>query len=319
MKAAVVTAKDKIEIKDVPVPALEPDSILVKVEAAGICNTTDSRILHAEDPTKVWPNQKWPFIMGHEICGSVVKVGTEVKGWQVGERFAGCGPHQGGYAEYCLVHPAKIAAVKVPSSMNSTTGALLESAMGAMRYFMRDNIHKRLEGARSAYIAGLGPSGLVYLMECLCMGIKTVYVSGNHETRRKLARELGATEVFQPDENPAGILSERGVSVDLAIDTTGRNMSGDFLKILRRGGVIVPFGVGYDWKENQKELSAIDVILADGAHAEAAKAAPFIFDWLISGKMPLEKIVTRIIALEELADAFVAIEQRKEIKVVVKF
>ncbi len=319
MKAAVVTAKDKIEMMDVPEPALEPDSVLVKVEAAGICNATDLRILRAGDPTKVWPNEKWPFIMGHEICGSVVKVGSGVKSWQVGERIAGCGPHQGGYAEYCLVHPEKAAAVKVSPSMNSTTGALLESAMGAMRYFMRDNIHKRLEGARSAYIAGLGPSGLVYLMECLCMGIKTVYVSGNQEARRRLALELGATEVFNPDDNPAEILNNRGVSVDLAIDTTGRNLSGDFLKIIRKGGVIVPFGVGYDWKQNQKELSAIDVILAEGTYVESAKAAPFIFDWLAGGKMPLEKIVTRVIALEELIDAFSAIEQRREIKVVVKF
>ena len=319
MKAAVVTAKDKIEIQDVPIPALEPDSVLVKVAAVGICNATDTRILHAEDPTKVWPYHKWPFIMGHEVCGSIVKVGSAVKGWQVGDRIAGWCPRQGGYAEYCLVYPGKIAAVKVPPKIDSTIGALLEITMGTMRFFMRDDIRKRLEGAQSAYVAGLGPAGLVFLMECLCLGIPTVYVSGNQEARRKLARDLGAKEVFKPDDKPAEILSRRGLAVDVAIDTTGKDLSGEFLKILRRGGVIIPFGVGYDWRQSQNALAAVDVLLADGAHAEAAKAAPLLIDWIASGKMPLGKIVTRVIALEELAEAFAAIDQRKEIKVVVKF
>ena len=318
MKAAVVTAQDTIVTKDIPIPTLEPDSVLVKVDAVGICNATDTRILHAEDPTKVWPYQPWPFVMGHEVCGTVVKAGAEVKDWQAGDRIAGWCPRQGGYAEYCLVYPGKIAAVKVPPEIDAVTAALLEVSMGTLRFFLRDEARKRLEGARSAFIAGLGPCGLVYLMECLCLGIKTVYVSGNQEPRRRLARELGACEVFGPDAKPAAILSQRGVTVDVAIDTTGRDLSGELPQLIRRGGVLIPFGVGYDWRHNQTALAAQDILLADGAHAEAAKAAPLLFDWIISGKMPVRKIVTRVIALEELAEAFAGIDRREEIKIVVR-
>jgi alcohol dehydrogenase len=191
--------------------------------------------------------------------------------------------------------------------------------MGSMRFLMRADVRERLAGAESAYIAGLGPAGLAYLMECVCLGIPMVRVSGNQEARRRLAGELGAKEVFKPEDRPAEILSQRGASVDLAIDTTGSDVGGDFLRVLRRGGVVVPFGVGYDWRPRRDELAARDIIMADGGQAEALKAGLMVVDWLIEGKMPLDRMITRVISLDGLADAFEAIERREEIKVVVKF
>ena len=179
MKAAVLVARGRLEIRDVPEPSLEADSVLAKVEAVGICNATDARILNAEDPTKVWPYQAWPQVMGHETCGEVLAVGDKVEGWKAGDRIAGWCPRQGGYAERCLVYPGKIAAVKVPPGMPSVTASTLELALGTARFFLREEARRRLEGARSAYIAGLGPAGLMYLMECRCMGYERIYVSGN--------------------------------------------------------------------------------------------------------------------------------------------
>ena len=76
-------------------PVLEPESVLVKVEAVGICNATDARILNAPDPTKVWPYQAWPQVMGHETCGRILELGAQVDGWRVGDRIAGWCPRQG--------------------------------------------------------------------------------------------------------------------------------------------------------------------------------------------------------------------------------
>ena len=318
MKAAVLVSRGRLEIQDLPIPALEPEAVLVKVEAVGICNATDARILNAPDPTKVWPYQAWPQVMGHETCGRILEVGAQVTGWKVGDRIAGWCPRQGGFAEQCLVYPGRIAAVKVPTGMPSVTASTLELALGTARFFLREEARRRLEGAESAYIAGLGPAGLMYLMECLCLGYKKVYVSGNQESRRALARELGATEVFRPEDRPAAVLAGRGVSVDLGIDTTGADVSADFLRVVRKGGVLFPFGVGFDWKARKADLDARDIFLTDAAHKEAGEVAPRIVDWILSGKMPVGRLVTRVIPLDEIAEGFARIARREEIKVVVR-
>ena len=53
MKAMVLVGRGKLELRDIPVPELEPEAVLVRVEATAICNATDARTIDADDPEKV--------------------------------------------------------------------------------------------------------------------------------------------------------------------------------------------------------------------------------------------------------------------------
>lgn len=87
MKAVMKTERAKgIVIKDVAIPKIKDNEVLVKVKAAGICGT-DIHLYHWNQ----WcenVNAKNPMIIGHEYCGEVVEVGTAVKSLKVGDLVA---------------------------------------------------------------------------------------------------------------------------------------------------------------------------------------------------------------------------------------
>lgn len=318
MKAMAIVGPGRLELRDLPMPQTPPDGVLAKVEAVAVCNATDLRTLDAPDPLKVWPGLPWPLVIGHETCARVMEVGAQVTGWQAGDRIAGWCPRIGGFAEYCVMYPERMAAVKVPEAMPATTAAMLELLLGSMRFLMGSAVQERLRNASAAFVAGLGPAGLLYVQELGLLGFKRIYACDRHPQRQALARRFGA-EVFAPDERPEERLAERGVRADVAVDTTGKDLSGEFLGLLRNGGVLVPFGVGYDWTAHAAELGARDILMAQGTHDDARRAIPILVESLMNGRLPAADIITRTIRLEELPEAFDAIRRREEVKVVVVF
>ena len=81
MKAAVLKAvKEPLVIEDVPIPAVGPKDVLMKVKQCGIC-ITDVKMV-----TGIRPTGNLPFIIGHEGAGIVEKVGKEVTHFKAGDR-----------------------------------------------------------------------------------------------------------------------------------------------------------------------------------------------------------------------------------------
>ncbi len=97
MKAMVLEKKgEKLKEKEVPVPEISDDQVLIKVNACGVCHTD----LHIVDQELTKP--KLPLIPGHEIIGKIVKTGNNVKKFNVGDRVGV--PWLGytcGYCKYC--------------------------------------------------------------------------------------------------------------------------------------------------------------------------------------------------------------------------
>lgn len=317
MKAMVLTGRGVLELQDIPVPDLHREGVMVEVEAAAICNSTDLRILDAEDPTAVWPNQPWPFVMGHEVCGRIVDVGADVSGWSRGDRIAGWCPPFGGFAEYCQMYPGYMAAVNPPEDLPAEEAALLELCIGTARYFMPDSVRRVVETAKSAVVTGLGPSGLLYVRECVLLGIENVYASDRHRERRDLALKFGAREVFCPSDDPLKMLAERGLQADVGVDTTGADVAEDLLAVIRPGGALIPFGVGWDWSGCADKLAARNIALSSASLEEARLAVPMVMDWIASGKLALSDLITRSVRLEDLPEALERIRRREDIKVVV--
>ena len=105
MKGLVKYGKGKglVEMREVPEPKIKDDEVLVEVKAASVCGS-DLHIFHDSHP--YWP----PVTLGHEFAGVIAEVGSEVKGWKIGDsivsetRTGACGtcyPCQSGYPQVC--------------------------------------------------------------------------------------------------------------------------------------------------------------------------------------------------------------------------
>ena len=82
MKAAVVEAAGQLVVRDVPMPEMGPYDALVRIEACGLCNATDAKIVDRHFVSHI----PVPLVLGHESVGTVVEVGDRVRGYVPGQR-----------------------------------------------------------------------------------------------------------------------------------------------------------------------------------------------------------------------------------------
>jgi L-iditol 2-dehydrogenase len=268
MKALVKYASGigNVGVRDVPIPEIAADEILIKIKYCGICGT-DLHIYADE-----YPNTP-PVIMGHEYCGTVVKVGEAVRDeWSVGDRVVGelhtgaCGtcelcqagkPHicdsklalgskyNGAFAEYMslpawLAHHLpdgiswEVAGVTEPFAI--TTHCLIERG--------------QMGNERSVLISGAATMGLMSAIWASRLGIKTIIVSGtdtDQDMRFPLAKEMGATHVVNVQrENLRDIVMDltNGVGVDTWIECSGSGAAiKSGLQLVKKTGKVVLIGL----------------------------------------------------------------------------
>jgi propanol-preferring alcohol dehydrogenase len=213
MKAAVLEEfKKPLEFGEVPRPALQPNDVLLEVEACGVCHSD----LHLADAD--WPQlaaiTKMPLILGHEIAGRVVEKGAAVQDFQIGDRagvpwiYWTCGECafclegnenlcvkqkitgvtvDGGFAEFLKV-PASHA-VKIPAGLSAIEAAPLFCAgVTAHRALKHAQI---LPGQRVA-IFGIGGLGHIAVQMARESGAEIIAVDVSRE-KLALAKSLGAT------------------------------------------------------------------------------------------------------------------------------
>ena len=132
MKAAVLTGYNKkgcdLEIRDIPVPKISENEVLVKIRTAGV-NPLDNMIIRGE--VKLIVPYSFPLVMGNEFVGTVEKTGAAVRKFAVGDRVYGRMPLKkiGAFAEYAAVEASAIA--RVPEYLSDEEAALSRS--GASR------------------------------------------------------------------------------------------------------------------------------------------------------------------------------------------
>ena len=189
MKAAVYKGKQQLEVEEIPTPEPGPGQVLVKVSHCAICGTD----VHA------WLYDKAPpgTVMGHEYCGSIVKLGPDVSGWTIGERVAGGGgtppPGKGpsfaieprfnfhatgfhgkplrAYAEYVVMEEWE--PTRVPDGVSDEAAALCEPLGVAVRAVR----HSQLKLGDSVAVLGAGPIGMFTTQAAIAAGAGKVLVS----------------------------------------------------------------------------------------------------------------------------------------------
>ena len=87
MKSVAVVEPGNLAIVELPEPKIGPYDALVRVEAAIMCNATDSKVVDGHFPGLGM--EHYPLLLGHENVGRVVEVGKKVTNFKVGERVVG--------------------------------------------------------------------------------------------------------------------------------------------------------------------------------------------------------------------------------------
>ena len=123
MRAAVYHGPRDIRVEDVDTPGIAKDEMLVQVRACGICGSD----LHVYR-LGVFEDQARPvgggLVLGHELAGEVVELGSRVAGFRVGDRIAGAA--RGSFAEYVPVQVSERGPHPLPPSVSFVEGATLE-------------------------------------------------------------------------------------------------------------------------------------------------------------------------------------------------
>ena len=233
MKAAVLTGYDKngrmLEIRDVPVPEMKDNDVLVKIRAAGV-NPLDNMIIRGE--VKMIVPYSFPLVMGNEFVGIVEKVGRNVKKFQPGDRVYGRMELKriGAFAEYAAVDQGAIA--RVPEYLSDEEAASVPlTALTAMQALA---LMKPEKGETLFISGGTGSLGAMAIPVAKSYGL-TVITNGNGASEERV-RRLGADRFIDyKKEDYAKALS----NVDYVLDTLGdRELEREF-SILKDGGSLI--------------------------------------------------------------------------------
>jgi uncharacterized zinc-type alcohol dehydrogenase-like protein len=237
-------------------PELKPDEVEIRVESCGICHS-DLSMLHND-----WGVTQYPFVGGHEVIGTVARIGDQVPNLTVGQRvglgwssrscmycdqciggnhhlcMAGEGTithQQGGFADAVKCHWAW--AIPIPDKLEpSTCGPLL---CGGITVFHPMVLHQLSPAARAA-VVGIGGLGHMALMLLNAWGCEVTAISRGR-VKEQAAREFGAHHYVATDE-PGSLESVAG-TFDLIINTTNVDLPWDaYINALAPRGVLHTVG-----------------------------------------------------------------------------
>ena len=254
MKAVVIEKPNEVSVKEVADPTPAPNQALIKVEACGICGT-DIHVIRGEfAPTR------YPIIPGHEFCGEVIAVGSEVRNLHVGDFVAvdpslfdgtcrqcrlgrfnlcenwngiGVGSANGACAE--LVAVPAVNAFRLPADLPRNWGALVEPLSCAVHGLDQVGIR----AADDYLIYGAGTMGLLLGQLVKDSGAERLDIVDTNPKRHALAKRLGADRVAA-----SAAELDRPQGWDVVIDATGAVPAiEDGIRRVARGGTFLMFGV----------------------------------------------------------------------------
>jgi (R,R)-butanediol dehydrogenase/meso-butanediol dehydrogenase/diacetyl reductase len=171
----------------------------------------------------------------------------------------------------------------------------------------------------SVAILGAGPIGLLFLMLFKSAGAGKVFVIEPTEFRRQMAERLGADSVLNPktEDCPAEVKAITRIGVDVAVDAAG-SLLPESLELVRRGGRVILFGVNQhaERRLNQYAITRYETSIL-GSYIQRT-AFPKVVRILEAGLLPVEKLITHRLRLNEVGEAFEAMRVGKAIKAVVE-
>lgn len=260
MLAAYLVKPGRFELRNVPMPSVGDDQVLVKIARTGICGT-DMHIFNGH-----YAADKLPLIPGHEFTGTVVETGKDVEGTKVGQSVVvdmniGCGhcywcrrneilncpdmqqmgiTINGAFAEFIAV-PARLV-IAAPDKTPQAVLALTEPLACVVRAARK----ARITFGQSVVVIGAGPIGNLHVQLLRTIGAAPIIVSDISRDRVRLALEAGADYgVTDPAELEATVMrATEGRGADIVIESVGHpSLYQTAMQLIRKSGHIAAFGL----------------------------------------------------------------------------
>jgi D-arabinose 1-dehydrogenase-like Zn-dependent alcohol dehydrogenase len=331
MKAAVLEAfKTPMKMHDNwPEPECGPDDAIVKVQANGICRS-DWHVCEG-DWEWIGLQPELPHVIGHEFCGIIEEVGSQVKNFKKGDRVIcpfnfGCGTcefcqsgHQntcvnfegagfvrpGGYGEYAGVARADLNLVSLPESIPFVEAA----SMGCRFMTSFHGVVDQAEVGAGDWVAihGCGGIGLAATQIATALGANVIAVDINDESLA-VAKQMGALHTVNAakDNAPEAVIELSGGGVHVSVDALGiaTTCLNSVLSLRSRGRHLQ---IGLTTQEEKGFVSLpVDIIVARelqfvGTIGMQPQRYPSLLNMVESGKLTPGRMVTNVIPIEEAA------------------
>jgi D-arabinitol dehydrogenase (NADP+) len=333
MKALVYDAPRKFEYRDVPEPEPEPDEILMKIQACGLCGT-DLHIHEGEFAPS------FPLIPGHEFTGTVASAGSAVTGLAIGQTVVAnsnmaCGhcfycergdrllcdnleaygvTRNGGFAEYMKIKAHRVFPISHLSPREAVMVEPTSCALHGMEVL-------DMQPGSDVLIFGAGPTGQVLAQLMKMNGAATLTAAAPAGPKLDLVGRLAADHVVPIDRKDPEVhrrrlreLAPKGF--DYVIEATGApSVCEEALNFVRRRGTILVYGV-YPEKASVR-FDPFDVfrreITIKGSFAQIDSFQRAL-NYLENGRIKVQEIVTQEIPLKDWGKALDLAWSRQGIK-----
>ena len=325
-RGVVLSAPGAVALEEIRVDDPGPGEVLVRIEATGVCHS-DLHVIEEDG----W-GHPLPVLLGHEGAGTVEALGEGVKGLAAGDRVVIGWKTACGECAYCVrglprlckrppepgprlrradgtvitpmlrtgtfatrtVVPA-VAAVKVPGDLPVEQACLIGCAVATGVMSVLETAHV-WEGARVAVI-GCGAVGLSVIQGARIAGASEIRAIDVDERKAEQAMRFGATAT---GEGP----------VDFAFDVVGRGSTFELaLSMLAGGGTAILIGLSPRGERAEIDLPTFfskrtTVRVSHGGDHLPAEDFPLLARYALEGKLDLAGMVSKVITLDQVVDAF---------------
>jgi L-iditol 2-dehydrogenase len=338
MKVAMYYNNNDIRIEEMPIPKIDDNEILVKVQVCGICGS---------DVMEWYRIKKAPKVLGHEMAGDIVKIGKNVKKFKVGDRifvshhvpcnscnFCKNGQHTlcktlhstnfypGGFAEYLKVPEINIdrGVFILPKEISYEEGAFIEPLACVVRGLRIAKMEKN----QTVLVLGSGVAGLLNIKLAKAIGAGKIFATDIDDYRLKTAKKMGADFVINAKDNvPEKIKKHNnGNLANLVILCAGvKSAARQAMNSVGKGGTIllfaptepgveIPFPMFDLWNKQVKIVST---------YAGAPRDLEEAIELLKNKKVKVKDMITHRFPLSKAEEGFkIAAKAKDSIKIIIK-
>lgn len=325
----------RFEKRDDP-KIIKPTDAIIRISATCVCGSD------------LWPYRgiqsiTEPTPMGHEYCGIVEEVGREVTSVKPGQFVIGsfatsdntCPNCQYGYQSSCthreFITRAQAPVLRVPladGTLVPTPGVpsddlipslLTTSDVLGTGWFAATAAN--VKPGMTVAVVGDGAVGLLGVLSAKQMGASRIIVMSRNESRQKLAREFGATDIVteRGDEGVNRIKElTKGIGADAVLECVGTQDSMmQAIRSTRKGGHVGYVGVPHGVELDGEELFFAHVHL-HGGPAPVRRFLPALIDLVLKGKINPGKVFDLTLPLNQVAEGYRAMDERRAIKALLR-
>ena len=309
MRAARLHGPGDLRVEELPDPTATDGEILVRVEACGVCPTDVRKYI-------LGTTDGYPLNPGHEWVGRIEAVGPGVTGWEPGQRVYG--DTYAGYAELAVltVEPGAWShgPLTVPDELGVERAVFVEPLADCLHAVIDQG---RVSSDNRVVVVGGGQMGLQLVLAAALQGARVTLVEPLAE-RRRLGSELGAHDAARD-------LSEVEGDADVVILSVGvAELVEPCITLAAPGGRVVLFaGFGASSRAeldldrlHYRELALLGSEWIGTPPNQRREHYATARDLLVSGRAPLERLVTRRCGLDDLEDVYADVRAHRGLKAV---